>query len=224
MLAIVDTKTGNILDSGTASLVRLVCGKRIVTNFHVWHGFTDYQDANPSIALELLGGVKDGQSVDISNSQVVAKDRTLDVAVLDFPSETIEAMNKEYYDVVENPPTRVVEGDAGVVVGFSGKAMRIIDGKVLQFANACGGIVQWVSPIKFGIELNRTIIEVLDDDRAVVNWGGFSGSFVYGGKRDSTLYPCGILHHCSGDGTDAENFDLHATYLDVIQPDGTLRI
>lgn len=219
-------------NNGTVSFLSLPGGKFLVSNFHVWDEFDFGKKKDPTYRLLLLG---EGLSapIDISTADCVAKNEELDLCVLRYPPEEIEAAGKEFYEFASWPPVRASNGEVTAVAGYPG-ARRFPDNVrhpdldevvsllrhelVLLYPQVEATSDRQVR-LRFS-SANPETIQLSPRPITEYRWGGMSGSLVY--RFDATssrFFPCGILHSTVGDGNAAL---FVATYLGCIRSDGSL--
>lgn len=218
-------------NNGTISFIKLPGGKFMVTNHHVWDTF-QIERANDSSYKLSLAGKGLIQPLDISDAELVSEDRDLDICVLAYPSERIEAIGKEYCELHDWLPSRAESGDDISVTGYPGmrrsaeemfhpQLNRVVPvlrhESVILYLHA-----EAISARQARLRFTNPNPEVIQLSERPINnfrWGGMSGSLVYRLDANRSLFvPCGILH-AAGEGLDAI---FYCTHLEYIQADGTI--
>lgn len=232
MLAFSGDSTAHGVDNnGTASFVELPGGKFVVTNHHVWHEFQSRRanDSSYRLALTSHGFAL---PLDFSDAEVVSECRDLDLCVLSYPPERIEAAGKEFCDVTNLPPQRACQGDDVSVTGYPGMRRSVEEMKSSEINTSVDILrheaiilylhAEAVSPRQGRLRFQNPNPEVVPlSDRPITEfrWGGMSGSLVYRLDPSAARFvPCGILH-AAQDGLQGL---FYATHLDFIQADGTI--
>ena len=234
MLAFSDGQSSSpesVDNNGTVSLLELPKGKFLITNFHVWDEFRNRRttDKNCKVGLTGEGLVR---PIDISDASVVSESQELDLCVLSYPPERIEAIGKEFFRPLNWPPTRMSEGEDVCFTGFPGVRRSVEEIQHPHINESISvlwheSVILWmhaegISDRKVRMRFtnpNPETIQLSKKEIGEYRWGGMSGSLVY--RKDSALsrfVPCGILH-AAGNGKNATFF---ATHLDFIHDDGTI--
>jgi len=217
-------------NNGTVSFIELPGGKFLVTNHHVWDTFRTLR-ANDSTYKLALTGEGMARPIDISDAVVVSETQELDLCVLSYPPERIEALGKEFC-LTSWPPARANDADDVSVTGFPGMR-RTVETMVHPESNdpipvlwhesvnlylRAEGISSRQARLRF-TNPNPSVMEMSNRPITDFRWGGMSGSLVYRLEASQNHFvPCGILH-AAGEGLGAT---FYATHLDVIQADGTI--
>ena len=98
-------------NNGTASFVQFPKGKFIITNHHVWNHFRTERANDPDYQLAMLGqGFS--LSIDLSDAELISENETLDLCVLSYPPDRIEANGHEFAELRGWPPQRPAIGEA----------------------------------------------------------------------------------------------------------------
>lgn len=218
-------------NNGTVSFLKLPGGKFLVTNHHVWDTFQAERANDPTYKLALAGqGL--GQPVDISDAELVSENQDLDLCVLAYPPDRIEAIGKEFCEPPVWPPPRTEESDDVSVTGYPGmrrtaetmhhpglsevvpvlRHESVILYLHTEATSSRQGRLRFRNP-------NPEVMELSERPIDVFRWGGMSGSLVYRLHwAQNSFLLCGILH-AAGEGLDST---FYCTHLDFIQRDGTI--
>lgn len=218
-------------NNGTVSFIELPGGKFLVTNHHVWDTFRNRRAVDPTHKLALTGeGL--ARPIDISDAVVVSESAELDLCVLSYPPERIEALGKEFCVPPHWPPTRANDNDDVSVTGYPGMR-RTVETMIHPDLGESIPVLWHESVILYlhaeGISARQARLrftnpkpEVMQMSKRPITefrWGGMSGSLVYRlDPGQNRFIPCGILHS-AGVGLDATFYSIH---LDFIRPDGTI--
>ena len=218
-------------NNGTVSFIELPGGKFLVTNHHVWDTFRSCRanDATYKLALTGEGLV---MPIDISDAVAVSESQELDLCVLSYPPERIEALGKEFCVPPSWPPARANDADDISMTGYPGMR-RTVETMVHPQLNESIPVLWHESVILYlhadGVSSRQARLRFTNPNPEVMQlsnrpitefrWGGMSGSLVYRlDPNQNRFLPCGILH-AAGEGLDAI---FYATHLDFIQPDGSI--
>src|SRR5579872_1055388 len=227
-----DSSTPDGVDNnGTVSFIELSGGKVLVTNHHVWDTFRNCKVDDPTYRLALAG---DGlaQPIDISDAVVVSESLELDLCVLSYPAERIEAVGKEFCRPLLWPPIRASDTEDVSVTGYPGMR-RTVEAMLHPHLNQSIRVLRHESVILYlhaeAVSARQARLRFTNPNPEIMwfstrpitefRWGGMSGSLVYRlDTAENRFVPCGILH-AAGEGLDAT---FYATHLDFIRPDGTI--
>lgn len=218
-------------NNGTASLIQFPSRKLIVTNFHVWDEFRREREDDSNYRIALTGG---GfvQPVDISDAQVVDESEQHDLCILEYPSERLEAVGKEYCVPPTWPPVRAADGEHVAIAGYPGirrSAEDVAHPETGQTVNALRHeicllymAVEAVSDSQIRMTFRSDTPETLmvsERPMTEYRWGGMSGSLVYRfDELQASFVPCGIFR-AAGEGSDTV---FYATHLDRISAEGEI--
>jgi hypothetical protein len=193
-------------NNGTASFIQFPTGKFVVTNHHVWDHFRTQRLNDPDYKLAMPGR-KFSQPLDLSDAELIAENEPLDLCVLSYPPERIEANGHEFADLRGWPPQRPAVGDALAVVGYPGMLRKpgtmphpalgeevpVLIHKDVAFYPHVEEVTDQI--IKFKFKENPEVMWFSGDPVEEIRWGGMSGSLVYRlDETDNLFKPCGVLH------------------------------
>lgn len=220
------------ISNGTYALVDTGTKNLLITCCHVWHAYLEAHDRNAETRLGL--SLAHGSSI-ISfkhpESQLIAADRDLDLAVFDFAIPV--PCKKDWFRIADGAAPPPQKGDFIATLGFPGAWRGDVPGGCRFEYRAIRLKVSEVS--------DRTIVvwredadnaEVLEDMQNC--WGGISGSPAYRFDEDGTPHLLGFVkagpqeREAGHESGPAQNGGALAGALflvraDLLQPDGSLK-
>ena len=209
----------NAESNGTFGLVDTGTKKLLVTCSHVWDGFWDYKQVNPSARMGVLLGA--GTPVLLPEKPPIACDRDMDLAAFDVEELLPYFTQRKFFPVQSFPIRQVREKDIVAFLGYPGKGKRLSE-YVGDFQYSSFGFsVTSVGKHGFVIHHGEGKRHMVDNSGRTIDdfeLKGISGSPCY--KLSSSLKPSLVGFVKEGKTTDGSIFVAHASF---IQFDGTLR-
>ncbi len=129
----VDEAEGNVIANGSFGLVETDTKKLLVTCSHVWDEFQKARSENPKLQMCICLDHKN--PVIFSPDMPVGHDIRLDVVTFDMTLYLEACQGREFYKINQNPPPRVVTGDALFFIGFPGH-LRHVAGEAIGFGRS----------------------------------------------------------------------------------------
>jgi len=188
--------------SGTCVFVETGAGRVILTANHVLEHFRNakIKDVGAGLAVNLGFGV----TAFIEAPRVIDEDKSLDLAVIDWPHlMQFPGNSKRYFPIATWSIPRPKRGDAVTVVGFPG-AFREVTEHVGSFSLLRIGMVVSNDPGRnvWLVDEDKTLRTEIDGrivDRKP-DLGGISGSPGFF-LRDGRFHLAGLVYECNPDGT-----------------------
>lgn len=228
------TYSEQMINNGTYSLIDTGKKQILVTCHHVWQAYLDCREANSDAALAINLGDGDASIAFASpESQIIAEDSELDLAVFDFEPSQIRVNQtqvnhqKDWFPIRQWPIPKASDGEYVALMGFPGKRIKK-DGMLCTFRTQ-------VLPLKITHVGHKQIyimnegenIEVFND---IKGWlGGLSGCPAYtiseNGASLVGFVKSGFKQGGEETNTGADSVfsgSLSLTHACFLQADGTL--
>lgn len=210
-----------VIYSGSGAFIDTGEKQLLITCEHVWQAFQEYlADHEEAVVAMSIGS----EMPVINDLDVLAIDRSLDVAVLDLTGTGyLDESTKRFCRSDTWPPRRPEEGDLLVALGFPRSMHReTYSGATLQFRTVdIMDFVVSVSDRHIGLADEGRVREVInhleDEVPPDFSLGGMSGcpAFVH---RDQSFVFVGVVY----EATETEAGILYATHADLITPSGAI--
>jgi hypothetical protein len=172
----------DVVNSGTVSLIDIRCGKVIVTNHHVWHGYCEEREKTDGLILAMFGeGLE--RPLNISSCELIDSDEGSDLAILRFAHpDFIESIGKSFYQPKRWPLDAPVSGDQVAFVGFPWNRRSATEDVFRHESVLLAPSVLAVNDRKMILAFNQQTLTKHEFSGRPVNeliWSGMSGSMVY---------------------------------------------
>jgi hypothetical protein len=132
-----DEAEGNVTANGSFGLVDTGTKKLLVTCYHVWDEFQKERLERPELKMCLC--LDQGPAALFESPEPLGEDPEFDLATFDMQPLLAACGSRKFYQLNQNPPGRVREGDAVFFIGFPGNLRRVIGGE-LRFGRVPFGV------------------------------------------------------------------------------------
>jgi len=209
-----DVPKGNILNNGTFALVNTGRKRLLVTCCHVWDQFKQLQTEHPDLKFCVCASLKQPWALHKIDSMWVDDDRKCDLVTFDIGCLESEcaACGLNFFNIQENPPPKLSEGDTIYLIGFPGKGREDNEDSVGFPRQAIAVNATQVGQFSFLADLSKRKMETSF-------FAGISGAPCF---ACSANRPIKLVGFATGFAPNSLGM-LQFTYASFIQPDGIIR-
>jgi len=209
-------RPSDIPNNGTVSLIDTGTKKLLVTCCHVWHGFVDYRDKNPSAKLGVIFANGFG-TPEFLDEQVPVVDSTIDLAVFEARTDIWDMGKKEFYGIHRWPVPKGKIDEPIAFLGFPGEGRRASEHVGSFRYHVCGSTVEGVSELGLRLRKGHRTRGPTGETISPVEIGGVSGSPAFARSSKGGFRLVGFVK--MGGSSADPIFVAHAAFLNS---DGSL--
>jgi hypothetical protein len=204
------TPAGNIPNNGSFGLIDTGEKKLMVTCCHVWDEFKEQRAKNPKLMFGVCFDMLQPVTVEM-DSILVDEDRRCDLVTFDMQSLLPICRKLDFYNLYQNQPPQINEGDVLYLIGFPGKGRLDNEDSIGFSRQPIGAQATEVGKFRFFASVKNLGLQVDD-------FGGISGAPCFLVRDNLQLKFVGFT---TGYAPNEMN-SLSFSYVDFIRPDGTI--